>query len=477
MKMSLWKIAYRSVQQRALASGLTAISMALGVMLVVAVLLIYGIVDQSFRSNSSLGYNMIVGAKGGKLQLVLNTVYHLSSPVENIPYSFYQEFLPGEERKDGKKGKYSPYVKFAIPLCLGDYYENYRVVGTTPEMFDDFVYDLDYGRKYEFSDGRNFKTKSEEHGFFESVIGSTVARKTGLKPGDTFEPSCGAVEGKIHAPFTVVGILKPTGTPNDRAIFINIEGFYLLDGHAKPVDSVDPYEQTTTQVSNSTSLSADKVQQAESEFIHPHQRTEPLPIEQREVTALLVRASSLIVVPGLQNNINEGVHAQAVLPMREITSLFESIVRPIQMVLLTTFGLVCIVSGVGILVSIYNSMSERRHEIAVMRALGAGRNAVMLIVLLESIILALGGGSLGWFAGHLLVAGASPWIEFHTGVSISLFDFAPGFNPTGNPASIWNVSSELLLIPALMVLAVAVGFLPAVSAYKTDVGDALSSSP
>ena len=80
MKISLWKIAYRSIQQRSLASALTAVSMALGVMLVVAVLLIYGIVNDSFRNNSSLGYNVIVGAKGSKLQLVLNTVFHLSSP-------------------------------------------------------------------------------------------------------------------------------------------------------------------------------------------------------------------------------------------------------------------------------------------------------------------------------------------------------------------------------------------------------------
>ena len=98
--MSRWKIAWRSVQRRGLASALTGFSMALGVMLVVGVVSIHGLVEESFRNNSSIGYNMIVGAKGGSLQLVLNTVYYLSQPVENIPYSYYQEFLSAPEQID-----------------------------------------------------------------------------------------------------------------------------------------------------------------------------------------------------------------------------------------------------------------------------------------------------------------------------------------------------------------------------------------
>src|SRR6187402_2922140 len=96
--MSLFGIAFRSIQQRGVASLLTMFSMALGVMLVVAVLSIHGVVSQSFRNNASLGYNMIVGAKGGQEQLVLNTVFYLSKPVENIPYTYYLEFLKRDER-------------------------------------------------------------------------------------------------------------------------------------------------------------------------------------------------------------------------------------------------------------------------------------------------------------------------------------------------------------------------------------------
>src|SRR5262245_37802482 len=97
--MSLWKIAWRSIQQRGLASALTGLTMALGVMLVVSVLTVHGVVHESFRTNSALGYNMIVGAtKGSKLDLTLNTVYYLSAPLETVPYDYYLEFKPRAER-------------------------------------------------------------------------------------------------------------------------------------------------------------------------------------------------------------------------------------------------------------------------------------------------------------------------------------------------------------------------------------------
>src|ERR1051325_2533881 len=183
--MSLWKIAWRSIQQRALASTLTAISMALGITLVVAVLVIHGVIGESFKNNA-LGYNMIVGAKGVKLQLVFNTVYYLSSPVENIPYSYYKEFT---------EGKYSKQVQLAVPVCLGDYYGTFRVVGTTPAMFNDLTYG---GKKYEFAEGENFKQED----LFTGVVGSRVAREHKLTVGSKIRPTHGAETGHEHDPFT-----------------------------------------------------------------------------------------------------------------------------------------------------------------------------------------------------------------------------------------------------------------------------------
>ncbi len=427
--MSLFKIAWRSIQQRGLASALTGFSMALGVALVVAVLVIHHVVADSFQRNAGLGYDIIVGAKGGKLQLVLNTVYHLSSPVENIPYSLLKEFSDGQ---------FKPYVAKAIPYCLGDNYQGYRVVATNPDLLDD---EVEPGRKYAFAQGRNFK----QDGPFEAVAGAIAARKLGLKVGDTFRPAHGVVDdgqGAKHDAFTVVGILEPTGTPNDRVLFINMEGFYVLENHAKPVPGAEPAKH--------------------EEHHDDHDHFTPLPENQRELTAILIRSSTPAAAVFLPNRINEGNQAQAVLPIREIRGLFDVIVEPIEWLLLGLTVLIVVVSGIGILVSIYNSMSDRRREIAVMRALGARRATVMTIVLLESILLSLGGGASGWLLGRGLIAALSPAIAAQTGVAIGLAPLLP---------------AELLLIPGLVILAAAVGYLPAMTAYRTDVARALAAAP
>ncbi len=494
--MSMWKIAWRSIQQRGLASSLTAFSMALGVMLVVAVLSIHGVIQESFQNNANLGYNLIVGAKGGKLQLTLNSVYYLSQPIENIPYDFYMEFLSQQQRdielqnalrvpQESREGEFAPYTQIAIPLCLGDYFGQFRVIGTTPDMFEKLRFGPTGDRQYEFAQGRNFQRRSEENGFFEAIVGATVARDMNVKLGDHISTTHGDPEGMGHGhKFTVVGILAPSGTPNDRATFVNMEGFFLMKGHAKPLNEkrligTSASEQSADSVEPPTAILNEEPEPAKiSSDPQDQLKLKALPVEQREVTAVLVRTSSNLVAPLLQNAINEGDKAQVVLPVLEIFTLFEVFVKPVQLILLVLTAMICIVSGVSILVSIYNSMAGRRHEIAVMRALGASRSAVLSIVLVESIILALGGGALGWIMGHGLNWLASPIIERRTGVSVGFLDFAPNidlYQLLGGAADIrWlTVSSELLLIPSLLILAVIVGFLPALAAYRTDVAGSL----
>jgi len=546
--MSLWKIAWRSIQQRGFASLLTGFSMALGVMLVVTVLAGHGVIHQSFRTNASIGYNMIVGpTKGSKLDLTLNTVYYLSAPLETIPYEYYLEFKSRDERDkfvdnsvragadeirqeavalqtltslggdlgpwtsliaqqafeiarprtlDARRdGKFSQFTKRVIPVCLGDYFGPFRVIGTEPAMFDDQTFGDEGNKKYEFVEGRNFQTWSKEHGFFEAVVGATVARERQVKLGDRIATTHGDPEGHGHGTlFTVVGILKPTGTPNDRAAFINIEGFYLMESHSKPLERAKPQPGEESAETNAGGADDEARQRAEAEanrasigqteraeeHEHPEHLRDPLPLEHREVSAMLVQTMSPIVAPALENVINEGQVAQAALPVGEIFGLFEIIVRPIQTALLGLTIVICVVSGISILVSIYNSMNDRRHEIAVMRALGASRGTVFAIILFESIFLSLGGGLFGWIGGHTLNALASAKIEQVTGVSLSFFDFAPAVNVLEllgqEPTIEWlAISTELLLVPGLILLAVIVGFLPAFSAYRTDVSRSLGT--
>jgi len=442
--MSFWRIAWRNIEQRALASSLTALSMALGVAVMIAVIVTYGVAVRQFEQNAQ-GYHLIVGGKGGSLQLVLSTVYHIGQPLYPIPYTYYQKFLPG--------GEFADVTELAVPMCLGDSYESpsgtlFRVVGTTPDLFDKIQYGTHRDgtpKSYEFeADGRNFKAEN----FFEAVVGSVVAAQSGLELGDEINPTHGiGAEGHKHEGFEVVGILKPTGTANDRAVFINIEGFYLLEGHASLPEDEEAHGHPPA---------------AGATESH-HQEHAPLPIEQREVTSILVLCNSPLGPTVLEAVINKGNDptAQVVAPAREVATLLDRIVGPMRIVLLVLTVLIVIVAGISILVSIYNSMSERSHDIAVMRALGASRNAVMAIILVESILLALGGGLIGILLGHGMIGLASPYVVERTGISLGLFEFD------------WQ---ELVLIPGLVILASLVGLLPALAAYRTDVAKSLAGS-
>ena len=171
----------------------------------------------------------------------------------------------------------------------------------------------------------------------------------------------------------------------------------------------------------------------------------------------------------------------AVNPVEVVTKMFAQFVDPIQSLLLALTVMICIVSSISILVGIYNSMSQRKHEIAVMRALGASRTKVLMIMLSESILLALTAGIIGWVAGHALNVAMSPYVEQQTGIRMGFFDVAPSmplaFLPGARVLPEWlsamRVSPELLLIPGLILLAVLVGIYPAISAYRTDVSQSL----
>ena len=591
--MNVFKIALRSVQYRGLGSLLTIISMALGVMMVVAVLTIHGVVSESFKNNTSFGYNILVGAQGGSLQLTMNSVFYLSQPIDTLPYEYYLSFcdekvrskemrnsiaykgleeyqrvssLAAEQAKQPglgfferlaaeltadvlvqqrldfmeieRPGFYQRYTDTAIPILLGDYYQKedsaWRVCATNRDFFDKLILDVDKQNHFEFAAGRCFDNFDKEVGYFGAVVGSLTARQAKLKVGDRIlvthgDPSSNS--SHLHdQEFTVTGILAPTGTPNDRVLFVNMEGFYLINDHIKPVrdDSllskpavveVDPFaaeaaqeaesqEETASKSANGASAS-ESASEATSNSPASNQvdvallnRT-PLPIEHREITSILLRTSKNdpynLLGEMLPPRIKEGelanslqwspfrpvraqTGAQAVNPVGEITKFFAFFVDPARWLLLGLTILICVVSGLSILVGIYNSMSQRHHEIAVMRALGANRSKVMLIMLLESILLALSGGLLGWFAGHALNAVLGPLVEGQTGVPLGFWNFAPKLSLAEIPYANsflsseilqFAVSPELLLIPGLILLAIVVGIYPAVSAYRADIAKSL----
>lgn len=467
------------MRQRGLSSALTLLSLALGIALTVLVLGIYGIIEDAFRRNSSVGYNLIVGAKGSPLQLTLNTVYYLSQPIETIPYDEYLEYLPQGERQrqaelfegadvveTDRDGRFAPYMMggFAIPVALGDYFGPFRVVATTPDFFDLLRHGPNVDQEFRFSKGRNFRLDDQEHGPYEAVIGSRVAAEMGVGVGDTIDPSHGDPDGHGHgAEFAIVGILEPTGTPNDRAAFVNLEGFYLMDGHARVIDP-EAEESPETESGGDAGDGSQQEPSADAESDSPGADAsmslsyDPLPIGRRDLTAILLRADGIFAAK-MQKTINKSLRTQAAAPVGEITGLLTVIVGPLLTALLIITVLTCVVAAVGILVSIYNSMNDRKRDIAVMRALGARRDTVLAIILLESLLIAVGGALLGWMIAHVAMYAAGGFIEERTGVQVGLLTVS---------------KTELMVVPLVLVLAAVAGLLPALVGYRTDVSKNLN---
>ncbi|GHT47081.1 peptide ABC transporter permease [Planctomycetales bacterium] len=416
--------------------------MGLGVALVVAVIVIYGVLNQTFM-RSAQGYDLVVGPpKGSPLEVVLGAVFYSSYLSDTIPYDYFQKI---------ETGPYSPEVQLAIPIALGEHIFGMPVIATTPKFFSELKYLDKYN--YSFSSGGNMKAGGD----FDAVLGYSAAKKAKLKVGDKFRASI-----TKHTPskefaepdmFTVAGILAPTGTPNDQAFFVSLEGFFIMNDHAgkTALDKVLT-KRTDRRISAVLVLTKDKA-------VAPT-------VTQNEVGMDVVQIGELTkqdmnpLTMSLGGRLVADLDVQVAKPTYEITRLFEMIVGRIQTVLIIFAIMVIIVAAIGMMVSIYNSMNERRQEIAIMRALGAKRSTVMLIILLESILLSLGGGLIGMTIGHGLIAATGPIIASAVMVVVNPWHFQ---------------AAELVLIPGLILLASMVGYLPAVVAYRTDVAQSLTT--
>ncbi len=438
--MTLARIVWINARRRAISSLLTAASVAVGVALAVAILILRESVQERFRLGYS-GYDLVVGAKGSPLQLVLNVVYHLEASPGNVPYDLAERLA-----RDAR-------VRWAAPFALGDNYEGHRVIGTT----DVFLREMEPqpGRRLELASGRFFHCEEvelrkameaaarrgagrpaeragAEHGHGnaprEAVVGARVAAETGLAIGQSFVATHGLqanAEGEKHehTPWIVVGVLRPTGTPVDRAIWINLDSFYHIEGHV----------------------------------IEAGQGNAP-EAEKGQVSAVAVRAKSALAVWALRKEINNGSEAQAAVPAEEIRKLL-GIVGNVDRLLFLQSALIVVVASMGLGLAMLNSMRERRRDVAVMRALGARRTTVFAVIVGEAILVAAAGGVLGCAAARGVLWAAAPLVVAATG-------FAPAIPPI--------CGLDIVAVIGAAAIGALAGLGPAAAAYRTDVADALS---
>lgn len=399
--MTLWLIVFRSLRQHALSTLITAFSIALAGGLLMSV---WAVKDQARATFTGIngGFDAVLGARGSSLQLVLNSIFHLESSPGNVQAPDYLDI------------KNNPNVALAIPIAVGDNYHGYRLVGTIPEMFEKVEYSP--GKHYEVEPGGNFFDPKRR----EAVVGNFVAQKMGLKVGDTFHPYHGLIynERDQHSEsYVVVGILKPSNTPNDRVIWIPLEGIQKMKGH-------DPKAAT-------------------------------------DVSAVLVKLKGEGTI-GFRMDMmynKQGNRLTFAWPIaRTIAQLFDKIGWFDKVLALVSY-LVALVATASILASIYNSMNERRREIAILRALGARRRIIFSAILFEAAAISTLGMAVGFLVYLGIMTGAAQVIRAQTGIVLDPAQF--------NPVMLWAPG-------ALIGLGALAGIVPAMKAYRTDVATHLS---
>lgn len=418
MKLHRWGLlamVVRSLRQHAVSTVITVGSVALAAGLVMAVFSINKQAYDAFTSGHG-GFDAVLGARGSQTQLVLNAVFHLETSPGNIPWELYQRV-----KNDAR-------VEHAVPYALGDNYRGYRIVGTTLERFTVPMQDGQTPQVYE--GGRWFDDTRRE-----AVVGSFVAQQTGLSVGSVFQPYHGLVfneDARHEEEYVVVGIMKPTNTPMDRVIYIPLEGIFRMEGH---------------------------VLRGSGEQFTP-QAGQAIPDEHKEVSAVLLTLRTPAAGMLLNQRINfQGNVATLAWPIgRVMADLFDKI-GWMHHVLTMVAYLIVVVSIGAIVAAVYNTIHERRRDIAILRALGARRRFIFSAIVLESSLIALAGSLIG-YAVYSAIVGAAAWVVWHQ-VGVVL-------NITSPHPALWLTPVAMVLLGALA------GLIPALKAYQTEVASHLT---
>ncbi len=445
--MNIFQLTLKQMRQRALSTWLTFLSVTLGVALAIAILLLYREGDRLF-AQADFGYDIIVGSKtGGRLNIVLNAVYQMGTPGAMINYGVYEELQKNRA------------VQWAVPWAVGDNYLGHRVIGTSAAILglDDQLKPLPSMKAFEYRAGRRFELAQGEcfHPMkFQAVIGADVARKTDLRIGSKFKASHGAEKSGIadehDEVWQVTGVLEPTYTAMDRLIFIPISSAVAVPKHAEVLEQIADlqHKDQATQPVAPHHDHEDIYDLNPDGTINLH-----LPQSEWGLSAVLVKTvggqSQRLVF-----EVNNLPLAQAVNPAWEMRQFFDTFMRGSRLLLLSISALVTVVAAVGILVSIYNSVSARLREIAIIRALGATRLRVLGLICFEAGLIGVIGGVSGLIAGHALGGVGNLFFRRLVGESINYVAVGP---------------EEIAYLAVVVVIAILAGLVPALKAYRTPV--------
>lgn len=406
--MNILKISWKNIVDKALTNGLSTLLMALGVGIIALIISLGKQLDEKFTKNIK-GIDMVVGAKGSPLQLILSSIYQIDSPTGNISFA------------EANTMARNPFIKKAIPIAMGDSYLGYRIVGT----------DSSYLSHYQatVTEGKLFQKE------MECIIGQTLAHKLNLKIGQKISSAHGLDnEGEKHevVKYTITGILAYNNSVLDQLIITPLESVWHVHEH----------EQNE---SNALELLDEK----------PTTET----ADNKQITAMLVKFRNPMGLMTIPRNINANTTMQAALPAIEINRLFSLMGIGLDTLKWIAF-LIIFVSGLSVFVSLYNSLKERKYEMALMLSMGATRLKLFTLLLLEGLIIGITGFVIGLIMSKLALFAMSKTAEenFHYEFNVLAFSI-----------------DELWIFAACIVISMLAAAIPSLGIYRINISKTLAS--
>lgn len=421
------KLAWKNLWLKPLNTILSFILLASSVAIITVLILLQNQFDKKFY-DSIENIDLVLGAQGSPLQVLLSSVYQMDAPTGNIDYD------------EAKKWMANPFVKEAIPLAFGDNFHGYKILGTTPQYIEKYGGTL--------LEGTMFKKP------LEVVIGSTIASNFKLAVGDTFLGSHGAVEhGEVHEnhPYRIVGILKPTDRILDNLVVSNIESVWTVHDHASDDAPVDH---------------ATEVHDHQDGEHHNHDHKDEVaevhnPEDGKEITAVLISFRNKMGLITWPRIIAQNTKMQAVLPAVEINRLISMFGVGIESLKYLAYGIM-LLSGISIFVILYNRLKERKYEFALIRIHGGTSRQLLQLVVIESLLLCLIGFIFGTIIGRFCLGFISLAAQE---------EYKMSFNPL---EVVWKNETTLFILTLCIGLLSAV--IPALKAYSMNISKTLANA-
>jgi len=427
------KLAWRNIWFKPLNTLLSIILLASSVAIITVLILLQKQFEEKFSSNID-GVDLVLGAQGSPMQLILSSVYHIDNPTGNISYDSAKVWMN------------HPFIEKAIPLAFGDNYRGFKIVGTNSDYLDKY--------KAKISKGKLFNKN------FEVVVGSEVAQKLNLKVGDTFFGSHGdAAEGEVHEHYAykISGIASSTGSVIDNLILCNIPSVWQMHGtHEEEIENPAHGEEGHVHEED------EHVHTEACNHNHEHQETDmTLNEPNMEITAVLLKFRNKMGIVMWPRIIAQNTKMQAASPAIEVNRLFSLFGIGLKALEYLAYAIM-IISGISIFIALYNRLKERKYEFALMRINGASRLQLLSLIMIESLILCLVGFIFGTIFGRFALGFISNSAED---------DFKMAFNPL---EIVWE--KETMLLIATLAVGIIAALIPAVKAYQLNISKTLANA-